>query len=261
MGPPAGCNEHKRRGRAPQQDAPQRDGSKRETPPVRPVMRRSVAGRLLRRLIQLLVVLSVLALGVILLYAVAPPVSNLMLARWFTGQPVHRIWMPLERMAASLPLAVAASEDARFCQHAGVDWTEVRAAFRASGADGLPTRGASTLTMQTVKNVLLWPGRSAVRKALEAPLAFVADAVWSKRRTMEIYLNVAEWGDGVFGAEAAAQRYFGKSAARLTAAESARLAAVLPNPLGYNAARPSRYVAMRAGRIAARARQQTLPCL
>ncbi|MFC3639029.1 monofunctional biosynthetic peptidoglycan transglycosylase [Camelimonas fluminis] len=217
--------------------------------------------RLVNRLMLLLLVLAAMPLGLMLLYAVAPPVSNLMLARWFTGQPVTRIWTPLDRMAPSLPLAVAASEDSRFCLHHGVDWVEVRAAIRDTDEDGLPTRGASTLTMQTVKNLLLWQGRSPVRKGLELPLAVLADIVWSKRRTMELYLNVAEWGDGIFGAEAAAQRYFRKSAARLTPAESARLAAILPNPIRYDAEKPSRYVATRAGRIAARARQQSLPCL
>lgn len=208
-----------------------------------------------------LAILVAVPVGLIFLYAVAPPVSNLMLARWFTGEPVNRIWTPLERIAPSLPLAVAASEDSRFCQHGGVDWVEMRNALKTLDEDGLPTRGASTLTMQTVKNLLLWSGRSPLRKALEAPLAMAADLVWSKRRTMELYLNVAEWGDRVFGAEAAARRYFNKSASQLTPQESARLAAVLPNPLVYNAGKPSRYVATRTGRIAARARQQTLPCL
>lgn len=217
--------------------------------------------KLVNRLILIALILAAIPLGLILLYAVAPPVSNLMLVRWFTGQPVTRIWTPLEQIAPSLPLAVAASEDSRFCQHDGVDWVEFRAALQTVDEEGLPTRGASTLTMQTVKNLLLWPGRSPLRKGLELPLAGVADLIWSKRRTMELYLNVAEWGDGVFGAEAAARRYFGKSAAQLSPAESARLAAVLPNPLKYDAGKPSRYVATRAGRIAARARQQSLPCI
>jgi len=230
-------------------------------PAVSAAPRRRWLRKLVNRLILVLLALAAIPLGLMLLYAVAPPVSNLMLARWFTGQPVTRIWTPLERIAPSLPLAVAASEDARFCQHHGVDWVELRAAIQDTDEDGLPTRGASTLTMQTVKNLLLWQGRSPVRKALELPLAALADIVWSKRRTMELYLNVAEWGDGIFGAEAAAQRYFRKSAARLTPGESARLAAVLPNPIRYDAEKPSRYVATRAGRIAARARQQSLPCL
>lgn len=216
---------------------------------------------LLMRLAVILLVLAALPVGLMFLYVVAPPVSNIMLARWLSGESVNRIWTPLEQIAPSLPLAVAASEDARFCQHGGVDWVEFRNAMRTVDEDGLPTRGASTLTMQAVKNLLLWPGRSAVRKGLELPLAGIANMVWSKRRTMELYLNVAEWGDGVFGAEAAAQRHFGKRASQLTPAESARLAAVLPNPLVYNAARPSRYVATRSGRIAARAAQQSLPCL
>ncbi|MFC0284579.1 monofunctional biosynthetic peptidoglycan transglycosylase [Camelimonas abortus] len=225
-------------------------------PRRRPFVRRLAGGVSLG-----LALLAAVPVGLALLYAVVPPPSTLMLARWLSGQPVTRVWTPLDRIAPSLQLAVVASEDSRFCQHHGVDWVEMRAAFSEVDEDGLPTRGASTITMQTVKNLMLWPGRSPLRKALEVPLAMVADAVWSKRRTLELYLNVAEWGDGVFGAEAAAQHYFGKSAARLTMAEAARLAAVLPNPHRYDAARPSRYVAARAGRIAARARRQALPCL
>lgn len=259
MGAPAGREDRPLRRRGP---PPEVQGDALPDPPAMSRSRLSrFMGWLLRRFLLVLIVLAAIPAGLTFLYAVAPPVSNLMLARWFTGEPVNRIWTPLDHIAPSLPLAVAASEDSRFCQHAGIDWVEFRAAIRTTDEDGLPTRGASTLTMQTVKNLLLWPGRSVVRKLLELPLSILADGVWSKRRTMELYLNVAEWGDGVFGAEAAARRYFGKSAAQLTPAESARLAAVLPNPSLYNARRPSRYVAMRAGRIAARARQQSLPCL
>lgn len=248
-----------REARASERDievAPDKDGATLTTP-----RRRGVIRWLLTRLTAVLLVLAAIPVGLIFLYAVAPPVSNLMLVRWLSGDSVSRTWTPLEQIAPALPLAVAASEDSRFCQHGGVDWVEFRNAMQTVDEDGLPTRGASTLTMQTVKNLVLWPGRSAVRKGLELPLAAVADMVWSKRRTMELYLNVAEWGEGVFGAEAAARHYFGKSASKLTRGESARLAAVLPNPLVYNAARPSRYVATRSGRIAARAAQQSLPCL
>lgn len=223
--------------------------------------RRSFLRRLAGRLMLVMALLAAIPVGLIFIYAAVPPVSTLMLARWFTGQPVNRIWTPLEQIAPALPLAVTASEDSRFCQHRGVDWVEMRLALQDLDKDGLPSRGASTLTMQTVKNLLLWPGRSPLRKALEAPLAMIADLVWSKRRTLELYLNIAEWGDGVFGAEAAARRYFNKSAARLTPAEAARLAAVLPNPHRYDAAKPSKHVATRAGRIAARARRQALPCI
>lgn len=162
--------------------------------------------------------------------------STRMIWRKLTGLPVERTWMPLEAMSPYLREAVIAAEDQRFCTHHGVDWSAVREVL--TDEDG-PRRGASTITMQTVKNVYLWHGRSAVRKALELPLALVVDLAWSKRRIMEVYLNVAEFGDGLFGAEAAARRYFGKGAATLTRAEAARLAAALPNPLLRNPARPS----------------------
>src|SRR4029077_5538845 len=115
--------------------------------------------------------------------------------------------------------SVIASEDARFCRHDGVDWGELRAVLRARGKNG-PSRGASTITMQTAKNLFLWPGRSSVRKGVEIAMALVLDKAWSKAHTMEIYLNIAEWGDGLFGVEAAAQRYFHKSARDLNSPEA-----------------------------------------
>ena len=142
-----------------------------------------------------------------------------------------------------------ASEDQRFCLHNGVDWGALRDVV--DDEEG-PSRGASTITMQTVKNVFLWPGRSYIRKGLEIPLAVMADAVWGKRRTMEIYLNVAEWGEGIFGAEAAARHWFRKSARDLTRNEAALLAATLPNPILRSAGKPTRGVRAIAGRIQGR---------
>ncbi|MCA0407115.1 MAG: monofunctional biosynthetic peptidoglycan transglycosylase [Proteobacteria bacterium] len=164
----------------------------------------------------------------LLLGAFLPVASTLMIGRWVSGQGVDRAWVPLEQMAPALRRAVIASEDQRFCQHWGVD---VEALVEVLSQEGGPSRGASTVSMQVAKNLYLWPGRSYVRKALEIPLAFVIDRVWGKRRVMEVYLNVAEWGDGVFGAEAAARRYFRKTANALEATEAARLVAALPNPL------------------------------
>lgn len=164
----------------------------------------------------------------LLLGAFLPVASTLMIGRWVTGEGVDRSWVPLERISPALRRAVVASEDQRYCQHWGVD---VEALIEVMSQEGGPSRGASTVSMQVAKNIYLWPGRSYVRKALEIPLAFVLDRVWGKRRVMEVYLNVAEWGEGVFGAEAAAQRYFNKRAAALDATEAARLVAALPNPL------------------------------
>lgn len=182
----------------------------------------------------------------LLLYRFVPVPSTLMLGRWLTLRPVERDWVPLQQISPSLIRAVIASEDQRFCSHRGIDWVELNAVMEDE--DG-PSRGASTLTMQTAKNVFLWPGRSYLRKGLEIPLAMAIDLAWGKRRVIEVYLNVAEWGEGLFGAEAAAQRYFRKSAARLTPAEAARLAGALPNPILRDPGRPSRALQSAAGRV------------
>jgi monofunctional biosynthetic peptidoglycan transglycosylase len=203
---------------------------------------RAISRWLLRAVLLLLVVFAAL----VVLWAYAPPVSTLMLARWVTFRPVERVWTSLDRIAPALPLAVIASEDGRFCRHWGVDWGALREVIDAAGEDG-PSRGASTIPMQSAKNLFLWPSRSAVRKGLEIPAALVIDRAWGKRRVMEAYLNIAEWGEGIFGAEAAAQRYFRKSAAQLSPKEAALLAAALPNPLWRDPAHPG----ARQSRIAA----------
>ena len=191
----------------------------------------------------------VLILG--LAYGMVTPVSTLMLGRWLTLQSVARDAVPLDAIAPTLPLAVLASEDARFCRHQGVDWEALRVVLEEADEDG-PSRGASTIAMQTAKNLFLWPSRSYVRKGLELPIALYLDLVWPKRRMMEIYLNIAEWGEGVFGAEAAARRYFGKRARDLSRREAALLAAALPNPILRNPTRPTRRHQALAQRIMAR---------
>lgn len=172
------------------------------------------------------------------LYLFGRPVSTLMLARWATGARVERVWVPLDAMAASLPAAVIAAEDARFCRHPGLDLAEIRDAIEDAETLG-DVRGASTLSQQTAKNLFLWPERSFLRKLLEAPLALWLDLVLGKRRLLEIYLNIAEWGpNGEFGAEAAARRAFGKSARNLSPREAAMLAAALPAPTRRDPGRP-----------------------
>lgn len=196
-----------------------------------------------------------LALGfaaLILVYRFLPPISTLMLARWLEGETVERHYVPLERISGFLRAAVIVSEDARFCEHNGVDWSALREVLDLPGANG-PRRGASTIPMQTAKNLFLWPSRSYVRKAIEIPLALLIDLEWPKRRILEVYLNLAEWGNGVFGAEAAARNYFHKSADRLDAREAALLATALPNPRHRNPARPSWRHGGLATRIMARA--------
>ena len=192
---------------------------------------------------------AVVLLG--LLYTAVTPVSTLMLGRWLTGQSVARTPVPLDLVSPALPIAVIASEDSRFCLHGGVDWSALREVVENAEEDG-PSRGASTVPMQTAKNLFLWSGRSYLRKALELPIALWIDLVWSKRRMMENYLNIAEWGEGVFGAEAAARRHFGKTARDLSRREAALLAAALPNPILRNPARPSPRHRALANRLIAR---------
>ncbi|MGA7485601.1 MAG: transglycosylase domain-containing protein, partial [Xanthobacteraceae bacterium] len=172
------------------------------------------------------------------LYRVVNPVSTLMLWRWATGARVEHSFVPIERMAPVLPITVIASEDGRFCSHRGIDWRELQE--RLEDVDDISeARGVSTITQQTAKNLFLWPGRSFVRKALEFPLALWIDLVVPKRRVLEIYLNIAEWGPGgQFGVEAGSRYAFNKSARALSAREAGLLAAVLPNPRRRSAKQP-----------------------
>jgi monofunctional biosynthetic peptidoglycan transglycosylase len=183
-----------------------------------------------------------------LLYTVVPPVSTLMVGRWLTLQGVERTAVTLDEISPSLPRAVISSEDGRYCQHGGVDWDALRQVIEEADEDG-PSRGASTIPMQLAKNLFLWPGRSYLRKGMEIPLALLIDLAWSKRRLLENYLNIVELGEGVFGAEAAARRYFGKRARDLSPSEAALLAAALPNPTLRNPGRPSARHRGLAGRL------------
>jgi monofunctional biosynthetic peptidoglycan transglycosylase len=212
--------------------------------------------RALRKALRYLLVaglaLLVLLAGLILLWRAVPPVSTLMLVRLVTFRGVERTYVPLSRISPKLIAAVITSEDAQFCRHHGVDWGALNEVINEADEDG-PSRGASTITMQTAKNLFLWPQRSTIRKALEIPLALVLDRVWRKKRVLEVYLNIAEWGPGVFGAEAGSRRYFHKSAADLSQREASLLATALPNPLLRDPSRPKRrhavLAAINAGRV------------
>jgi monofunctional biosynthetic peptidoglycan transglycosylase len=193
----------------------------------------SRGGRIARACLLALVIVIAIPYLLVPLYRVADPVSTLMLWRWATGARVERRWVPLDHIAPALRLAVIAAEDDRFCGHHGVDFTELNGVIGGieDVNDLAEVRGGSTITQQTAKNLFLWQGRSFVRKALEFPLALWLDFVLPKRRVLEIYLNVAEWGpNGEFGIEAAARRAFNKKAADLNGREAALLAASLPNP-------------------------------
>jgi len=207
---------------------------------------------LLRRLVSLAYLLPfaliVLFLVLAIVYSQTRPPSMLMLGRWLTGQTVDRRWVGLNEISRNLVAAVVTSEDARFCSHHGVDWVEMRSAID-DDEEGVRSRGASTITMQTVKNLFLWNSHSFIRKGLEIPIALALDQVWSKPRILEVYLNIAEWGEGVFGAEAAARQSFGKSTKDLTPREAALLAAALPNPKLRDARHPSRGHLRRAAAI------------
>ncbi len=200
--------------------------------------------------------------GLVVLYAVAPPVSTLMLGRKIEGKSYERVYVRLEDIAPVVVATVIASEDGRFCQNDGVDWGALHEVLRGAGKDG-PTRGASTITMQTAKNLFLWPGRSAIRKGIEISMALVLGKVWSKAHTIEVYLNIAEWGDGLYGIEAAAQHAFHKKASQLDANEAALLATSLPNPIKRNAAHPQAFQRRLAANLVARARDnaELLDCL
>jgi monofunctional biosynthetic peptidoglycan transglycosylase len=194
----------------------------------------TLLGALARGVLRAGFTLTGLFAGLVALYAFVDPVSTLMLARTLQGERYERIPVRLEAVAPAAVAAVIASEDATFCDNDGVDWGALREVLR----NGEPKRGASTITMQTAKNLFLWPGRSFLRKGIEIGMALVLGKVWPKRRVMENYLNVAEWGDGIFGIEAAARRYFHEPASRLDAREGALLATALPNPVERNPAAP-----------------------
>ena len=201
------------------------------------------------------ILLAVISLWLALLAynTVFPPISTLMAARVLSFQRVERQYVPLRRISPNLVRAVIAAEDGKFCEHHGVDWKALHEVVADVVEDDDTSHGGSTISMQTAKNLFLWHGFSYIRKPIEIPLALALDGVWGKRRMMDTYLNVAEFGRGVFGAEAASRRYFRKSAANLSPREAALLAAILPSPRRRNPARPTAFVSNYAASIEARA--------
>ena len=189
-------------------------------------------------------VVAVFLLLVILGIFMNPRLTPYLIAEGWRQGGVDRVWVPIEDMAPEMARSVVASEDANFCEHWGFDMKAIRAAMNEGAG-----RGASTISQQVTKNVFLWQGRSWPRKALEAVMTPVVELIWPKRRIIEVYLNVAETGKGIFGVEAAAQHYFGVSAAQLSPPQAALIAAALPDPKGRNPARPSGYLRGRARAI------------
>ncbi len=180
---------------------------------------------------------------------VPPPVTLLMAERSIQGQGLDYRWRPLSQISPDLVQAAIGSEDARFCLHHGFDWLAMQKALKHDERRPNRLKGGSTISQQTAKNVFLWPGRDWARKGLEAGYTALIEPLWGKRRIMEVYLNVVEFGPGIYGAEAASQRFFHEPASRLSPAQAAALAAVLPKPLSWRAAAPQGYVARRVRRV------------
>jgi monofunctional glycosyltransferase len=201
----------------------------------------------------------------VLIYRVVPPpVTPLMLLRAAEGNGITKTWRPLSQISPHLIRAVMGGEDAKFCLHHGFDWQAIREDWRRYQSGRGRLRGASTISMQTAKNVFLWPGRDWIRKGFEAYFTVLIELVWGKRRIIEIYLNVVEWAPGIYGAEAAAEHYFHRPAAALTEDQAARLAAILPDPRKWSASRPGPYVRERSAFIRAQIPDlpagEPLPC-
>lgn len=217
-------------------------------------------GRVLRlALIFVLLLIAVPLALILLLRFVDPPGSMVMARKILGGAEIRRQWVPLEKMSRVLVKTVVTSEDARFCSHWGVDWEAVEEAIEEAEKRGRGPRGASTIPMQTAKNLFLWQERSYLRKAIEIPLAYAMSALWPKRRMIEIYLNIAEWAPGVFGAEAAARHHFGRGADKITARQAAQLAAALPNPYVRRAGRPGPRTLRLARHIERRVKREGTP--
>ena len=218
--------------------------------------------RWLRRLLLLPFALALFSvLQVVALRFIDPPFTAFMAARQLQawsgrdwGFRVAYDWRDRDEVSSHLAVAVIASEDQRFADHHGFDLKAIEKA-RAVHERGGRLRGASTISQQTAKNLFLWSGRSWIRKGIEAWYTLLIEALWPKQRIVEVYVNIAEFGDGVYGAQAAARTYFGKDASRLAPAEAARLAAVLPSPRRYSAASPGPYVRRRTGAIQRQMRQ------
>ena len=206
----------------------------------------------LRRLLALLLILIIAGppLQVVILRIVPPLFTELMVQRLIQGYGWDYQWRPLSQISRDMVQAAVASEDARFCSHHGFDFQAMEAALRHNERrPNGKVKGGSTISQQTAKNVFLWPGRSYVRKGIEAWYTVLIEALWGKRRIMEVYLNVVEFGPGVYGAQAASQHFFHEDASQLSPAQAAHLISVLPDPLKWRVAAPGAYVARRSRRI------------
>ena len=240
----------------------------RPAAPRRPPPRRRTGW--VRRIANLLATLVALAvIGPVVAVAVyrflPPPITILMVERLVEGHGLDHRWVAMSQMSPALPRAAIAAEDARFCTHHGFDFEAIQKAVKHDERRPGRLRGGSTISQQTAKNVFLWPDRSWVRKGFEAYFTVLIEALWGKHRIMEVYLNTVEMGPGVYGVEAAAQRYFHVSARAVNPVQAARLIAILPSPLKWQVIDPGTYVRRRDARIgkgeAAVARQDSAACV
>jgi len=198
--------------------------------------------RIIRNLILLFLVLTILP--VILYKWVNPPITPLMIIRKLDGYSIKKDWVPIEEMSENLPQAAVAAEDDEFMSHHGFDIDAMKQAYEKNKKQPNKIRGGSTISQQTAKNVFLWPHRDYLRKAMEAWFTVLIEFFWGKERIMEVYLNIVEMGEGIYGSEAASQEYFHKPAAKLTPTQAASLIAILPNPRIYKVNNPSAYTVM-----------------
>lgn len=225
-----------------------------------------VVRKIFRIVFRIVLTFFIGSIALVLLYRfVDPPLTPLMMIRPLEGLGsgelvgVSKEWIDIDEVDTDLLKSVIASEDARFFEHGGIDWKAVEAAQEYNEKHkGEKVRGASTITMQCARNIFLWQDRNYIRKGLEAYFTYLIEFFWGKERILEVYINMIEWGDGIYGVEAAAQAYFGTSARTLTPQQAALLVAVLPNPRKWNPATPTGYINKRASTIRARARAATL---
>ncbi|EKB49490.1 monofunctional biosynthetic peptidoglycan transglycosylase [Cecembia lonarensis] len=205
--------------------------------------------RIFRIFFKIILWFFILSIGFTVLYRFVPvPITPLMVIRLYEQAKdekkalrLYKDWVSIQKISKHVPQAVVAAEDQKFLTHKGFDWEAMEKAWEQN-KKGKRIKGASTISQQTAKNVFLWPGRTLVRKGLEAYFTFLIEFIWPKERIMEVYLNVIEMGEGIYGIEAAAQHYFKKPAEKLTRNEAALIAAVLPNPRRWNPARPTPYI-------------------
>ena len=216
---------------------------------------------MLKKLLKILAIILILPYPLVLIYSFVPPISLPIIGETVTFKEVHWRWRSYNEISPNLAKAIIGAEDGRFCVHNGVDWQAIQEAVKKAEKKGKLANGASTIAMQNSKNLFLWFYPDIMRKPLEVPLSMWMDLIWSKQRMIEVYMNIAEMGNGIYGAEAASQKYFGKPASRINPYEASLIAASLPNPTARKASERSRVVNNYSSVIRKRANQVMVSCL